>query len=98
MAEESSRRLVTDAVSMPQGYFQSTNLSTAIGLNAKNGRWALLQAVGQNIRWRDDGTDPTAAVGMLLLVGNPLPYYGDLKAIRFIETAASAELNVSVYY
>ena len=98
MAEESSRRLVTDAVSMPQGYFQSTSLSSAVGLNAKNGRWALLQAVGQNIRWRDDGTDPTAVVGMLLLVGNPLPYYGDLKAIRFIETAVSAELNVSVYY
>ena len=73
-------------------------LAQELGLNAKNGRWALLQAVGQNIRWRDDGTDPTAAVGMLLLVGNPLPYYGDLKAIRFIETAASAELNVSVYY
>ena len=98
MAEESSRRLVTDATTSPQGYFQSTSLSSVVGLNAKNGRWALIQAVGQNIRWRDDGTDPTDAVGMLLLVGNPMPYYGDLKTIRFIETAASAELNVSVYY
>ncbi len=98
MTSESSRRLVTDAVCEPQGYFQLTGLSSAAGLIAKNGRWALLQAVGQNIRWRDDGTDPTATVGMLLLAGNPLPYYGNLKAIRFIETVASAELNVSVYY
>jgi len=98
MAEEQTRRLVTDAISTPQGYHQITDLSSAVGLNAKNGRFALIQAVGQNVRWRDDGAAPTAAVGMILHAGETFPYYGDIKAIRFIETAASAELNVSVYY
>ena len=97
MAEEASRRLVTDAISTPMGYSQITSLSSAVGLNAKNGRWALIQAVGQNVRWRDDGTDPTASVGMILYAGQTLPYYGDIKKIRLIETAASAEVNVVVY-
>jgi hypothetical protein len=97
-AEESQRRLVTDAISTPKGYHQITTLTSAVPLQAKNARFALIQAVGQNVRWRDDGTDPTSSVGMILFAGQTLPYYGDLKAIRLIETAASAELNVSVYY
>lgn len=98
MAEENIRRLVTDAINTPQGYHQITTLSSAVGINAKNGRWALIQAINQNVRWRDDGTDPTDAVGMVLHAGHTLPYYGDIRTIRFIETTASAELNVSVYY
>jgi len=97
-AEESQRRLVTDSVSTPKGYHQITNLTTAVPIHAKNARFALIQAVEQNVRWRDDGTDPTDSVGMILFAGQTLPYYGDLKAIRFIEVAQSAELNVSVYY
>lgn len=97
-AEENTRRLVTDAICTPQGYHQITDLSSAVGINAKNGRWALIQAWGQNVRWLDTGDDPTATVGMILPVGVLYPYHGDIRAIRFIETAASAELNVSVYY
>ena len=97
-AEEINRKLVTDAISAPQGYSQITDLSSAVGIRAKNGRFALIQAWGQNVRWRDDGTDPTTTVGMILAAGTSMPYYGDVKAIRFIETTASAELNVSVYY
>jgi hypothetical protein len=49
------------------------------------------------VRWRDDGTAPTASVGMPLAVGVPLQYDGDLTNIKFIETAASAKLNISYY-
>ena len=49
------------------------------------------------MRWRDDGVDPTASVGMLLVAGTPLQYDGDLSRIKFIETTASAKLNVSYY-
>ena len=97
-AEESQRRLVTDAISTPKGYHQIISLATAQPIQAKNARFALIQAISQNVRWRDDGTDPTDAVGMILAAGETLPYYGDLKAIRFIEVVAGAELNVSVYY
>jgi hypothetical protein len=97
-AEEITRSLVTDAISTPQGYHQITDLSAVVGIHAKNGRFALIQAWGQNVRWRDDGEDPAADVGMILPAGQTMPYYGNLKAIRLIETTASAELNVSVYY
>jgi hypothetical protein len=61
-------------------------------------RFALLQAETQNIRWRDDGTDPTASVGMILTAGDPpFLYDGDLAAIEFLEASASAKLNVSFY-
>jgi len=49
------------------------------------------------VRWRDDGTAPTASVGMPLPAGTILSYDGDLSRIRFIETAASAALNISYY-
>ena len=89
------------------GYQQITSLSAAASLTipatTKSGivgspRLALLQAESQPIRWRDDGTAPTASVGMILNVGDqPYPYDGDLTKIQFIEAAASAKLNVSYY-
>lgn len=58
----------------------------------------LLQAETQNIRWRDDGTDPTASVGMLLVAGDsPTIWEGDYSVLRFIEATASAKLNVTFY-
>jgi hypothetical protein len=51
----------------------------------------------QAVRWRDDGTDPTASVGMPLATGVSLSYDGDLKAVRFIQQSASAIINVSYY-
>lgn len=81
------------------GYQQVTNLTAAVGLTIPAGASiALLQVTGQNVRWRDDGTDPTASIGMILNAdADPYPYSGDLSAIRFIETAASAVLNVAYY-
>lgn len=53
---------------------------------------------GQAIRWRDDGTAPTAAVGQPLAVGAELIYYGrGLKDFRVIGQAANAVLNVTFY-
>lgn len=88
------------------GYQQITGLAAAAGLTIPtvdpNGNTAkpnavLLQSEAQNIRWRADGTNPTATVGMRLLSTSLEPYYfdGDLKRIRFIESAASAILNVT---
>jgi hypothetical protein len=46
------------------------------------------------VRYRWDGVDPTAAVGMRLTPGDTLDYDGPLSAIKFIQEAASAKLNV----
>lgn len=49
------------------------------------------------IRWRDDGTNPTAAVGMYLAADQPLEYRGGLAAFRMISVSGTAEVNVSFY-
>jgi hypothetical protein len=80
------------------GYEQITDLSSAVGLSAPSGATrALIAPLTKDIRWRDDGTNPTASVGMPVTAGTYLSYDGDLKNIKFIQTAASAELNV-IYY
>ena len=94
------------AVTTCFGYQQITNLSASVGLtiparapdglNAKP-VFALIIAEGAPVRWRDDGTAPTASVGMPLAVGVPLQYDGDLTRIRFIQQSASGILNISYY-
>lgn len=88
------------------GYQQITSLSSAVGLtvpqrdatglNAKP-VIALITAETQGVRWRDDGVNPTASVGMPLAAGVTLQYDGDLNKIKFIEQTASAKLNISYY-
>ena len=94
------------AVTSCIGYQQITSLSAATGLtvpttdksgNKQQPTFALIIAESKDVRWRDDGTAPTASVGMPLAVGIPLQYDGDLTNIKFIETAASAKLNISYY-
>lgn len=80
------------------GYQQITSLSSAAGLTVPQGATlALIVPETQNVRWRDDGTDPTASVGMPIFVGASLSYDGDFNKIKFIEESASAKLNISYY-
>ena len=80
------------------GYQQITSLSSAAGLTPPQGATlALIVPESQNVRWRDDGTNPTASVGMPIFVGASLSYDGDFNKIKFIEEAASSKLNVSYY-
>ena len=66
-------------------------------VNGQRPSACLLQAEAQNIRWRDDGTDPTTSVGMLLNAGQIILYDGDLAKIRFIAATSGGILNVSYY-
>jgi hypothetical protein len=88
------------------GYQQITSLSAAVGLTVPdrdlNGlscrpTVAIITPETQGVRWRDDNTAPTAAVGMPLAAGVSLQYDGDLSKIQFIEQAASAKLNITYY-
>ena len=96
---------VSEASLKPRGHQQMTStLSSAVGLtvpaadtNATTARLALIRCETTSVRWRDDGTNPTSSVGMLLDVGESLWYNGDLQAIKFIRTAASAVLDVAYY-
>lgn len=83
---------------VPLGYQQITSLSAAEKLTVPDGATlAIVEAHTQSVRWRDDGTAPTGTVGMILPVDTPFEYSGDLAAIQFIQTTATAELDVSYY-
>ena len=86
-------------LSRPQGYQQITDLSAAVGLTVPHPDTAYVVITVENhpVRWRDDGTPPTASVGQLLQIGDMLRYDGPLDRIRFIGTAAGATLNASYY-
>jgi len=90
-------RFQADAIIEPIGYRQLTSLSSAKGVQIGDGRVALIQAVNQNVRYRDDGTDPTDSVGMVIFAGQSIWYTGDLRAVKFIEVAAGAEVNILAY-
>lgn len=81
------------------GYQQITNLSAAVGLTVPTGTsFAIVQPETQAVRWRDDGTNPTATVGYPLAVGSELLYdAAQLAVVKFIEQAASASLSIAYY-
>lgn len=103
--QSSANALATvNATLTPKGYRQVTATSAAFTLASAFGgsipagaRVAFIQAEAQTIRWRDDGTAPTATVGMNLPVGGALEYDGSLAAIQFIAATAGAILNVALY-
>lgn len=91
----------------PCGYQQIATVSSATGLTVpadfivganQAPTYCRIIAEAQAVRWRDDGTDPSATVGQPLAVGAELIYDGNLKAIKFFEQAGGAKLNVSYYY
>ena len=87
------------AMGTPKGFQSITGLSAAQSLMVPTGAtYALISPSAQAVRWRDDGTAPTASVGMPIAVNAaPFVYSGNLAAIQFIEQTASATLNVSYY-
>lgn len=81
------------------GYQQITSLSGATALTVPAGTsFAVIVPQTQAVRWRDDGTNPTASVGMPLAIGDVLIYDSwSIAALKFIEQTASAALNISYY-
>lgn len=73
------------------GYQAISDLTTAVGLTVPAGASrVVISAEGGDIRWRDDGSNPTSTVGMLLREGETMVYGGDLAAIRLLSADASA--------
>ena len=82
------------------GYQQLTSLNTAATLTVPTGaNIATLQAETKDVRYRSDGTAPTASVGSILYAGaDPSLYFGNLSALKLIEVSASAKLNVHYFH
>lgn len=92
------------------GYAQLTSLSSATAISTgtfgsaaaagipAGTETVLLQAETQNVRYRDDGTNPTSSVGMILYVGTIYEFtIAQIAAMKVIEATASAKLNVTCY-
>lgn len=84
---------------VPAGYTQLTSLGSAVGVGTipTGTVLALIQAETQDVRWRDDGTNPTSTVGMIFKVNEVYVYTGNLSALKLIQAAATAKLNISYY-
>lgn len=81
------------------GCGQITSLGSAAGFSSVPSG-ALLVSIsveGQSVRMRDDGTNPTASVGLLLPVGGPWPYQANLAGVKFIQTASAATISYCFY-
>ncbi len=93
-----AREYVVDANLSPKGYEQVTDISSVTSLTPPtDSRIAIIQVKDQAARWRDDGTEPSATVGMPIGADLDILYTGDLTAFRIIEQTSGAELNVSYY-
>lgn len=89
------------SVDVTGAFEQLSSLSVARSLNVPSGRrvnYCMVQADGQNVRYRDDGTDPTASIGMILIAGDPpTKFTHAFSLLRFVEAASGAKLNVRYY-
>jgi hypothetical protein len=89
----------------PLGFGQLTLTSTAVLLSTVQGgipngaRLAVLTVETNDLRWRDDGTAPTATVGMLIVHGNypPFEYHSDLSKLQLIAVSGSPVVDISFY-
>ena len=82
----------------PLGYQQITSLASSTALAVPTGATvAQISVEAAGVRYRDDGTAPTASIGMPLLAGANFTYGGNLASLRFIAISGSPVLNVSYY-
>lgn len=80
------------------GYMQTTLTTTVVyTVSPPDGTaYFLARVEAADARWRDDGVDPTTAIGVPLLQGETLVY--DATAIpRFIAQSTGAILNLAFY-
>jgi hypothetical protein len=87
---------------MVLGFQQITSLSAATALTVPAGaRFCSIRAEAQNVRYRKDGTNPTAAIGEQLKAAADQPLTLSIESgmhqAKFIEEASAAKLNVHYY-
>lgn len=68
------------------------------GIPVANVHYAEIQPETQNVRWTTDGATPTTTSGNLLAAGDTRVFTrGELIAIKLIEVAANAVVNVQPF-
>jgi hypothetical protein len=82
--------------------FEQLNTDTVVSPTpavAAGAKGCYMSAEGQVVRWRDDGTNPTAALGLRMAITgvNPFCYHGDPGRLRFLGEAAGGKVNLSFF-
>lgn len=78
----------------------ATALASSVGftlpvVNGVRPNGAYLSSFTGNVRWRDDGTAPTASIGLRIVAGNdPWLFQGDMEKFRAILEGGSPTLNI----
>lgn len=89
------------AFAISLGFQQMTSVSATTAANVPSiptSAGSMLVAVEtQAIRWRDDGTDPTATVGMPVATGSTLCYGQEIAKFKVISQTAGATINITYY-
>lgn len=91
--------------SMMNGWYKSlgysqVNVSGAavgVGVVPSDTIMTLITIDGGDIRFRDDGVNPTASVGMKVDKGGVIKYDADPSTLKFINVSAAASVNVTFY-
>jgi hypothetical protein len=78
------------------GFHQMPDLSSAEQCPGVGTR-AIIQAEGDNLRYRMDGVAPTASVGNLLLENQTVELHGDLSLIYIITATSGGSANVHTF-
>jgi hypothetical protein len=105
MALGSAARAVTvtePAAVVPLGYCQlsvtaAVLVSTCSGGIPAGATFAKLTTETAAIRWRDDTTAPTAAVGYPVAIGAQSDYSGSLTTLQVIAQSGTATVNIVFY-
>lgn len=84
---------------VPVGYQQVGTLSSAQSLTVPSGvSTAMVVVSGAPVRWRADGTAPTASLGSPVTTGGTIVVGGVVMgAIQFIQQSGTAELDVTYF-
>jgi hypothetical protein len=86
--------------SQSTGFQQMTSISSATAPTVPSETdWAWVQAEGANVRFRLDGTSPTASVGLILADNDPpveMPVWM-LNNVEFIQETATAKVNIQYF-
>ncbi len=88
-----------DGTLRPVGYRQLASLGSATSIPTVSGaELVMIQAEGQNLRFRDDKIAPTTSVGFQIFAGDSLWYNAaDLTDGQLIEESASGKANLLFY-
>lgn len=87
-----------EQIALPGGYEQLTGAGVLSLTPPAGADKALIQVEGADVRMKDNGENPTALLGVRLKTTDPpFIYESDLANIKFIEVAASTEINVLYY-